>query len=473
MEEPIDPRDEAEAADDKATAAPPPNDLEAEADLLGELLNHPDLVPIALGLVEAGDFYSATHGKVFEAIAYLDDAIRVAGEEAKGAKISIGLIRAYIRDRGKAVLTDQDAQRYLLELRDLRPSVWDRFEEVCQRVRDKSRLRATAQILAKAQADLYLDNGPLEAQEWLEELRATVTAHAQQGAARTSAWIGDASATTDGAIARPTGLRGISTGLSELDELTGGWQRGDTWIVTGPPGGGKTAFGIAQCLACTTTEDPDGQLRSGAIMFSMEMPRSRAELRARCNLARVNLRTARAQPERLTDDERSALRLARDKLQTLPLLVDDRKGLTVDQIRSATHQARVELNKRGARLELVVADYYQLTGDNPRAGRGPTRERELNLNGLELVHLSEELNVPLLLLAQLTADGQRIAECSAMQRHAQNWVQIALGKLVDARDKDGARDATLKIRKQRDGGEGKVQCFFTGAFQRFTEDEWS
>ncbi len=83
----------------------------------------------------------------------------------------------------------------------------------------------------------------------------------------------------------------LKTGISGLDEMTGGgFIRGDTALITGPPGTGKTTFGL-QFLMQGITEGENGvfvtveempeKIASDAMNFGWDLKRLEAEKRLR------------------------------------------------------------------------------------------------------------------------------------------------------------------------------------------------
>ena len=75
---------------------------------------------------------------------------------------------------------------------------------------------------------------------------------------------------------------GLGTGLRDLDEATGGLQKGDLVVIAGRPGMGKTA------LALNIVEHVVMQNESPALVFSLEMPADQLTMRMLSLLAGVD-----------------------------------------------------------------------------------------------------------------------------------------------------------------------------------------
>jgi replicative DNA helicase len=186
----------------------------------------------------------------------------------------------------------------------------------------------------------------------------------------------------------PTGL---STGLTDLDKLIRGLRKKTVTIIAGLPGSGKTTLGlqIAQHVAC-------GGLGVGMV-FSLEMPEEELANRALASLGSVDLQVLDS--GRLEDDDWPRLTAAVNKINGKPLYVSDKSGLTVARIRSICRQV-----KRKHGLDVVVIDYIGLIGSD---GKAFNRTAELGKISTGIVNIAKELEVPVILLAQLNRDSTK------------------------------------------------------------------
>ncbi|PRW89927.1 replicative DNA helicase [Pseudomonas fluorescens] len=184
---------------------------------------------------------------------------------------------------------------------------------------------------------------------------------------------------------------GLSTGLTKLDEMIRGLRKKTVTIVAGLPGSGKTTLGlqIAQHIAC-------GGLGVGMV-FSLEMPEEELANRALASLGAVDLRVLDS--GKLEDDDWPRLTSAVNKINGKPLYVSDKSGLTVARIRSICRQVQ---RKHG--LDVVVIDYIGLIGSD---GKAFNRTSELGKISTGIVNIAKELDVPVILLAQLNRDSTK------------------------------------------------------------------
>lgn len=184
---------------------------------------------------------------------------------------------------------------------------------------------------------------------------------------------------------------GLSTGLEDLDKLIRGLRKKTVTIVAGLPGSGKTTLGlqIAQHIACTGL--------GVGMVFSLEMPEEELGNRALASLGGVDLRVL--DNGQLLDEDWPRLTSAVNKIMDKPLYVSDKSGLTVPRIRSICRQV-----KRKHGLDVVVIDYIGLIGSD---GKAFNRTAELGKISTGIVNIAKELDVPVILLAQLNRDSTK------------------------------------------------------------------
>ena len=202
----------------------------------------------------------------------------------------------------------------------------------------------------------------------------------------------DAVATIADTIHKADGkLRGLSTGLADLDKKLGGLHPTDLVILAGRPSMGKT--GLATNIAFSAAKT------GKSVLFdSLEM--SREQLTQRIVCSETGIRGQVFLGERMTDAEADAIMDASRALRSTPLHIDDTPALTLAAIRT---RARRLARQHG--LDLIVIDYIQLIGSTgPSYGRRNPENRTQELSEITrgLKELAKELDVPVLALSQLS-----------------------------------------------------------------------
>jgi replicative DNA helicase len=183
----------------------------------------------------------------------------------------------------------------------------------------------------------------------------------------------------------------LSTGLADLDELLGGGLRKKSMIViAGRPGSGKTTLGlqIAQHVAV-----------SGAgvsLVFSLEMPKEELVQRSLASVGGIALQRL-DDATKMQDEDWPKLTHAVNQLHAAPLYLCDRSSLSMPRIRSEARKV-----KRQHGLAALVVDYIALI-----AGEGANRTERIATISTALKSLAKELDVPVLVLAQLNRDSTK------------------------------------------------------------------
>ena len=179
-------------------------------------------------------------------------------------------------------------------------------------------------------------------------------------------------------------LMGISTGFVDLDNLTNGLQESDMVVIAGRPSMGKTT------LAMNIAEHAAVNEKKVVVVFSLEMPIRQLMLRSACSLGRMPM----GEIKRGNMDELwSQITATVARIKDAPLYIDDRPGLTSEQLLSRCRK----LQKRiGRKIDLIVIDYLTLMAD-----KGEGVERVTRISG-NVKRCAREMNCPVICISQLS-----------------------------------------------------------------------
>lgn len=264
----------------------------------------------------------------------------------------------------------------------------------------------TARELLRVSGEIAADarNHELSGREKLDSAEQKLFAvsdrgQIQSGARPFSESLTRAVETTAEAYRRDGSLSGLSTGLTDLDQRTGGLQPSDLIILAARPSMGKSslaaniAFHVARKHAFSLNQDGSRQTTAGGVvaLFSLEMSAEQLALRI---LAEVSgIPSDRARKGQITAVEFGRIAEAATQIQEAPLYIDDTGGLSVARLCSIARRM-----KRTTGLELVVVDYLQLL----TTGRKDNRVQEVTEITQTLKALAKELRVPVVALSQLS-----------------------------------------------------------------------
>lgn len=179
---------------------------------------------------------------------------------------------------------------------------------------------------------------------------------------------------------------GISTGLSTLDERIIGLKGGKLIILAGRPGMGKTALMIAFAKAAAK----EGK---NPLIFSLEM--GKEELGDRIIIGESDVNSQDYERGELEERELISVEKSLNSIEQMPIIIDDKPSISVRQIRSRARR----LHKKG-KCHAIFIDYLQLI--NMQSRNNDNREQQVAQTTRELKVLAKELNVPIILLAQLS-----------------------------------------------------------------------
>ena len=430
----------------------PPFSLEAEQAVLGAMFLEREAVLVASEYLKEEDFYREAHKIIYKSMLDLED---------EGRPVDLVTLTENLRKQGK--LDEVGGISYLTGLAESVPTAAN-VEYYANIVKEKAILRQLIREATGIIKNSY--EGGHDAVTILDSAEQSIMRIAQNRSAVGFTPIKEIISGTYDRLeylySNKGVVTGIPTGFKDLDQLTSGLQFSDLFIVAARPSMGKTTFAlnIAQYVALET--------KTPVAIFSMEMSREQLIQRMLSSEAAVDgqkLRTGFL-------DEEDWLRIitAMAKLSEAPIYIDDTPGLTAMDIRA---KARRLVQEKGKIL--IMIDYLQLM-DSRRASE--SRQQEISEISRSLKSLARELNVPVLVLSQLSrAVEQRqdkrpvlsdLRESGAIEQDADVVAFIYRDEYYNPdTEKKGITD--IIVGKQRNGPTGNIQLAFLKDFVRFRD----
>ena len=383
-----------ESAAPAASAALPQN-VEAEAALLGALMIDNRLVEDVQLRLKAHHFFEPLHGRIYDSILKLTDRNMIANPvtlrpsfEADEAMKELGgpSYLATLTGSGAAIIGAKDFAAQVYDLALLRALI------------------GVGRDLVEGALDTSEDVAPLEQIERAEtELYKVAEEGGAEGKAKS---FGDATKLAvqmaEKALNSGGHLSGITTGLEGINSKVGGLHKSDLVILAGRPGMGKTslatniAFATAQRFSRDIEDGIEPAKSAGApvAFFSLEM--SADQLATRILAEESGISSENLRMGKISQQEFRQLARAAAELESLPLYIDDTPGLTIAALRT-----RARRLKRQKGIGCVVVDYLQLLQGTGRSGND-NRVQEISEISRGLKQLAKELEVPVLALSQLS-----------------------------------------------------------------------
>lgn len=371
-----------------------PSALQPAQALLGAILNAPDMIDRVRGLVDADDFQEQVHGVIFRVMCERRDA---------GEPIDRNLIRLVIGDRDLGGVT---VGQYLARLYAEAVSITD-APGYAKMVRSAGMMRSVLELgreAIQAMSAPGIENPSAFAAKMIDELDRIAVVGAPETARRVT--IGEAAAQAMRAMNEARAGRkqlGVTFGIPKLDEKTLGMRPGQLIVLAGRPGMGKTTVAVAIALAAA-------KAGHGTYFVSLEMVGQELAERALAATAfdpraRVIPYRAIAEGSKLTDEDLWRLQEAQERIDRLPLHIEQQAGLNVSQIAARARNMRASLERQGRSLGLVVVDHLGLIQSTRRYAGNRVQEVTETTGALKV--LAKELGVPILVASQLSRQSEQ------------------------------------------------------------------
>lgn len=248
-----------------------------------------------------------------------------------------------------------------------------------------------------------------------------------------------------------------------INHLINGFRPGALYVIGARPGAGKTIMGLQ--AACTMAG-------YGNVAFSsLEM--DEADLTKRMFAMAGGIHMSALTTSTLNPSEWEAVARVRAGLRKLPLFIDDRSGVSINQVRAFARS----VSRRGP-LSAIVIDYLQLIPGDPRK----PRVEVVGEITRQLKNLARDLQVPVIALSQLNRESEGksgatrrlpslgdLRESGSIEQDAD--VVMLLQRQHDEEDQPTDM-LDVVIAKNRHGRTGKVTLLWEGQFARVSTMPW-
>jgi len=430
----------------------PPQNIEAEMALLGSLLVDREIAGIVAEIVKPADFYAHVHESIYQAIMQLYDR----GEPLDKITVSEELQRRGLLERVGGL-------SYLSSLMDTVQTAAS-ATYYAKIVREKATLRGLIHAgteISRLGFDSEADvDGALDR---CEQMVYEVGSHQLGGEfVPIKALMKPAFEQIDRLFHQRGDRTGLTTGFSDIDQMTTGLHPGNLVIIAARPGFGKTSLALNMAVA-TAKED-----QLPVAFFSLEMTDDELVQRLICSEANMNSLNIRK--GNIKNNEWSVISEAMGRLNELPVFLDDQGSITVSEIRSRCRRLK---SLHG--LGIVFIDYLQLLRPAP-SNRSVNRNEELSEICRVLKSTAKDLEVPIVALAQLNRSLEARQDKRPMLSDLRDSGAIEQeADLVAFLYRDGYYnpDATeadlteLILAKQRNGPTGQVKLRFRAENTKF------
>lgn len=433
----------------RAEGRVPPQNLEAEASVLGAMMLSSEAIADVVEILQTDDFYRGANARIYEVLRAI---------YARGEPVDIVTVIEALKRRG--ILDEVGGHLYLRDLVDQVPtpaSAGHYARIVAQTALLRRLISAAADIMEMAYAAPDDPEGVADDAE--QRIYDVARREDKDEVAVLRDLVDQAMVDLESIQNRDSTYTGLPSGFRDLDDLTSGLQPGNLVIIAARPGIGKSslATNIARNVAV------DGK---SVALFSLEMSRFEIGMRLLCTEAKVpwdRIRNKRVGPNDWTNVVHAA-----EILHDAPLHIVDSGNVNIVDIRAKARRMRT--GRTG--LDLIIVDYMQLM-TSPNARRPDNRQQEVAEISRSLKLLAKELRIPVVALSQLNRNPESRADKRPQLSDLRESGSIEQDSDVvifihrDDGDVEKKREAELIIAKHRNGPTGSIKLNFEPSLTQF------
>lgn len=422
----------------------PPHDLSAEVSVLGSILIDADAIIQVAEIIKSDDFYEPSHQMIYAAMMELFekrqpiDAVTLSNQLKKAKQLDTVGGSSTIAKLTNEVTTSSNVTHYanLVAEAAMRRNIISTAAELGELAFDES--QEARDILDTTEQKIFQISQTQDRDAFVP-IKDTLAESFER---------------IDEMQRNPNSMRGIPTGLADLDGILAGFGKSNLLILAARPGMGKTALSlnIAQHIAVNE--------KKKVAIFSLEM--SKEELVDRLLVSQADIDAWRLKTGRLDQQDFMKLSDAMGVLADTHIFIDDKPGMTIFEMRTKARRLSMEHG-----LDFLVVDYLQLahgrTMDN--------RVQEVAEISQGLKNIARELKIPVLALSQLSraieSRGEKTPQLSDLRESGSIEQDADAVMFLYRKDDDIRESVNLKIAKHRHGSVGDIDLYFRGDRMKF------
>ena len=448
--------------DDDAATRSMPHALGPEKSVLSSMLKDPEQW---IGFAKEENltrehFYIPGHGLLFDVIAELND---------KGQKIELVSLVQLLHDRG--ILDSVGGTQGITDIYTYAPNA-AHFSTHLKLVKDKFTLRSIIRTCTESISEAF--ENPEDTAQLLDRVERDVLS-IRQGTESTRGFdikqsVAEVFTKFQESLAGEMEVQGLATGYPDLDRMSKGLKPGEMFVIAARPSMGKTS------LMMNLVEHVCIDQNVPTMVFSCEMTAFQIVQRLVFSRARLSIgkmgRGFKPTKEQIGNLKRSITAIGDSKLW-----IDDTAGIPIDTLR-----AKARRRKREDNIGLIAIDYLQLLKSNSRQAAN-SREREIGEISGGIKALAKELELPIVVLAQLNRGPEgrtgsslgvpRMSDLRESGTIEQDADMIGLlyrtayyAETEEEKEAEAGK-AELVLAKNRNGETGHVPLTFLAELMRF------
>lgn len=435
----------------------PPNNIDAEKAVIGSILIDNDTFNKIGDILRPEFFYDPKHGIIFASILSL---------YASSKPIDFLTLSTELKKNKK--LKEAGGAEYLNQILNFVPTSANVLE-YASIVKENAIRRQLITYSGKFDELARKEDEPLDSV--LNTIEKDVFSLSQDSTrtdfAGAAELVMQQMAKADEYAKNPGALRGLPTGMKDLDKHLGGLHKSDLIILAARPSVGKSAFSFDIARYISVKE------KKTVAIFSLEMPSVQVIERIMAQQAHMDLWNIRMGNIHDFNKYNEAV----SEVSEGRLFVDDTAGINIMQLRSKVRRLKLEHG-----LDFVLIDYLQLMQGSGKSG-SDNRTQEVGEISRSLKILAREMQVPIMALSQLNRSVETrggvpqlsdLRESGSIEQDA-DLVMFLSRDMTATEDIDNANDnpkidVSVTIAKHRNGPIGTVKVRFVPKQTRF--EDW-
>jgi replicative DNA helicase len=429
-------------------------DVELEMGIIGACLLEADAVARIFGLIKPLHFYDDKNAFLIKHIFFMWDnsiqidllTVTITADEEEWKKISTIDMRYYATMTTNAVVSSAHIETWCFYLRQF----------------------AGRRMLLKMQMEAGAFDDPVEGALFAKKMIAEIFEVKADDDWETLEEVFTKKLVPHMDMVRGKDVIGITTGFRNVNDMIHGFQPTQLIVIGARPSIGKSAFAEAMVLAAAKDDKCVG-------VITLEMPNK--QVAGRLLSMDSGFEFWRIWRNRLNEDQYQELTWKMSKMTKLKIYFSDQTGINISTLKAKAHKLK---KKYG--LDILFIDYLQLI--DPDSVKGTTREREVAKMSWACKTLAMDLQIPVILLAQLNRGSEatndkiprmhNLRESGAIEQDADVVMMLHRNLLLEAELKKqgdfGPYETLLLIEKNRNGSIGELKILFKPEQMLFYED---
>ncbi len=446
----------ADSTKDNILNMTPPHNIEAEKSVIGSMLMDKDAIEAALSILNKDDFYSRQYAVMFE-------AIRKLYNDDKTADL-VTVQEQLMKDGAPQEMQTAEFLKDIFEFNAVSVNV----RSYAQIVREKSVTRKLIKECGEISRACYADSERTE--DILADAEKRIFDVLKVGTSSEITGIDDISLAVFNMIQEASRskdhITGISTGFTDLDNMTTGFHPSDFILIAARPSMGKTAFvlNIMEHVAIKKNRP--------CMIFSLEMSKEQLVNRLFAMDSGIDAQSLRT--GKLADEDWDRLIQTADRVGSANIIIDDTPGISVPELRSKCRKVKLEKG-----LDMVIIDYLQLmSGAGTR--HNENRQQEISDISRALKALARDIGCLVIALSQLSRAVESrtdkrpmlsdLRESGAIEQDADVVMFLYRDEYYNP-DTPKKGEAEIIIAKQRNGPIGTIGLYWQAKTTRFVSRE--